>query len=170
MNLQGKEVLYLKIGYIRIIHHRSKYSAAGTADGAVRGRWGLHWPYARQEYQPPRATKDDGVRSIVEQEDSTLCFENLMQAKTLTIRTEYDIFSIEMSKTSPKTKGRREKKRGSPGKEKKRIKTRPGGKPSEKSRMRGHFKRLTGMIWMRGRSESRAERRPKQQPAAAPWC
>ena len=28
--------------------------------------------------------------------------------------------------------------------------------------MRGHFKRLAGMIWMRGRSESRAERWPEQ--------
>ena len=42
-----------------------------------------------------------------------------------------------MSKTSPKTKGRRERKSGDyPAKRKKRIKTRPGGKPSEKSRMR----------------------------------
>ncbi len=40
--------------------------------------------------------------------------------------------------------------RGLPGKEKKRIKSKPDRKPSEKSCMRAHFKRLAGMIWMHG--------------------
>lgn len=58
-------------------------------------------------------------------------------------KAETHIYRIEMSKTNPKSKGRREKEGGgAPGKEKKRIKSKPGGKPSEKSHMRGHFKRL----------------------------
>ena len=100
----------MKIGYIRISTTDQNIARQELLMEQLGGGRGLHRPHERQEYQPPRATKDDGVRSIVEQEDSTLCFENFMQVKTLTIRTEYDIFSIEMSKTSLKTKGRRERK------------------------------------------------------------
>ena len=86
----------------------------------------------------------------------------------MTIRTEYDIFSIEMSKTSLKTKGRREKKAGITRQREKAHKNHVRWKTERKNRMRGCFKCLAGMIWMRGRSESRTKRRPKQKPAAAP--